>query len=109
VLPARPFHLKLCGISSRTALAFDLSTDDPKRPMNDWSNRSRLRRKIGCTAMAGLKRNGEGLPSPRRPKFDSASSSPQSHAFIKSMARIVAGVLPLLAVISIVPTLHVHM
>jgi hypothetical protein len=55
------------------------------------------------------KTNDEGLPSARRSIFDASSSTPQGYAFIKSMTRIVAGVLPLLTVISIVPTLHVHM
>lgn len=55
------------------------------------------------------KTNGEGLSSARRLSFNASSSTLKGYAFIKSMTCIVAGVLPLLAVISIVPTLHVHM
>ncbi len=52
--------------------------------------------------------NGGGLSFLRRFDFDASSSTPQLYAFIKSMPRIVAGVFPLLAVSSMVPTLHVH-
>lgn len=63
---------------------------------------------LGCTAMAGLeKRRGIALRAPL--KFCRVVVALQDYAFIKSMTRIVAGELPLLAEISIIPTLHVHM
>ena len=58
--------------------------------------------------MAGLEKRREiALRAPL--KFCRVVVAPLGYAFIKSMTRIVAGELPLLAEISIVPTLHVHM
>ena len=88
----------------------DTSFNEPKQPSNVPEQPAPFGGGIRVHGNGWFeKTNGEGLPSPRRSKFDSASSSPHGHAFIKSTTRIVAGVLPLLAVISIVPTLHVHM
>ncbi|MBI3917826.1 MAG: hypothetical protein HY322_12565 [Betaproteobacteria bacterium] len=55
---------------------------------------------INGSRRLALKTNGGGLPFLRRFDFHASSSTPQLYAFIKSMARIVAGVFPLLAVSS---------